>query len=49
VLDFLKITSIVALDADTASQLSPTASRLARAESLTAHAAAAELREDASS
>lgn len=49
VLDFVKITSIVALDADTAAQLSPTAARLARAESLTAHAAAAELREGASS
>jgi histidinol dehydrogenase len=49
VLDFVKITSIVALDADTASRLSPTAACLARAESLTAHAAAAELREGASS
>jgi histidinol dehydrogenase len=49
VLDFVKITSIVALDADTAGRLSPTAARLARAESLTAHAAAAELREGTSS
>ncbi len=44
VLDFLKITSIVSLDADTAARLCPAASRLARAESLTAHAAAAERR-----
>ncbi len=45
VLDFIKITSIVSLDADTAARLCPAASRLARAESLTAHAAAAERRE----
>jgi len=45
VLDFIKITSIISLDADTAARLSPVASRLARAESLTAHAAAAERRE----
>ena len=49
VLDFTKITSIFALDADTAARLGPTAARLAAAESLTAHAAAAELREGASS
>ena len=47
VLDFTKITSIFALDADTAARLGPTAARLATAESLTAHAAAAELREGA--
>jgi len=44
VLDFVKITSIVALDADEAVRLCPPAARLARAESLTAHAAAAEAR-----
>lgn len=44
VLDFVKITSIIALDAGTAVQLGPVAARLARAESLTAHAAAAEQR-----
>jgi histidinol dehydrogenase len=49
VLDFVKITSIVALDADTVHRLAPAAARLARAESLTAHAAAAELREGPSS
>jgi histidinol dehydrogenase len=45
VLDFVKITSIIALDAGTAARLCPAAARLARAESLTAHAAAAEQRE----
>jgi histidinol dehydrogenase len=49
VLDFVKITSVVALDADTAGQLGPAAASLARAESLTAHAAAAEYRRGASS
>jgi len=44
VLDFVKITSIIALDADTAARLSPVAARLAQAESLTAHAAAAQRR-----
>ncbi len=44
VLDFVKITSIVALDADAAVRLCPAAARLARSESLTAHAAAAEQR-----
>ena len=44
VLDFVKITSVIALDADTAARLSPVAARLARAESLTAHAAAATAR-----
>jgi histidinol dehydrogenase len=47
VLDFVKITSIVALDAGTAARLSRTASRMAHAESLTAHAAAADFREGA--
>lgn len=44
VFDFVKITSIVALDARTSSSLSSAASRIAKAETLTAHAAAAELR-----
>lgn len=44
VLDFVKITSIIALDTETAARFSPVAARLARAESLTAHAAAAEWR-----
>jgi histidinol dehydrogenase len=47
VLDFVKITSIVALDAGTAGDLCPAAARLARAESLDAHAAAAAYREGA--
>ena len=41
VLDFVKITNVIALDADTAARLSPSAARIAQAESLTAHAAAA--------
>jgi histidinol dehydrogenase len=41
VLDFVRITSLIALDADTAAKLSPAAARLAQAESLTAHANAA--------
>ncbi|MBI5931333.1 MAG: histidinol dehydrogenase, partial [Chloroflexi bacterium] len=44
VLDFIKITSVIGLDHDTAAELSKTASILAHAESLTAHAAAAEAR-----
>jgi histidinol dehydrogenase len=44
VLDFVKITSLVALDAKTSAAISPAAAELARAESLTAHAAAAEFR-----
>jgi histidinol dehydrogenase len=44
VLDFVRITSIIALDTETAARLSPAAARIARAESLTAHAAAAERR-----
>lgn len=44
VMDFVKITSIVALDEPTGRKLSPLAARLARAESLEAHAAAADLR-----
>ncbi|TEU10351.1 MAG: histidinol dehydrogenase [Anaerolineales bacterium] len=44
VLDFVRITSIIALDTETAARISPAATRIARAESLTAHAAAAEQR-----
>jgi histidinol dehydrogenase len=47
VLDFVKISSIIALDAETSSSLSPTAAEMARVESLTAHAAAAEARMEA--
>ena len=41
VLDFVKFISIIELDAATSAQLSPTAARIAQAESLTAHAQAA--------
>ena len=41
VLDFLKITSIVRLDRETSSRLSPAAARIAEAEALTAHRSAA--------
>ncbi len=44
VLDFVRLTSIIALDAPTAAALGPVAARLAEAESLTAHANAASLR-----
>ena len=47
VLDFVKISNVIALDADTAARLSPSAVRIAQAESLTAHAAAAVARTDA--
>ncbi len=46
VLDFVKISSIIALDADTTLALSPLAAEIARVESLTAHAAAAEFRQE---
>jgi histidinol dehydrogenase len=45
VLDFIKIVNIIGLDATTAAQLCPAAARIANAESLTAHAAAATARE----
>jgi histidinol dehydrogenase len=45
VLDFVKITSIIALDAATATQLCRGAARVASAESLSAHAAAASARQ----
>ena len=41
VLDFVRITNVVALDASTARELSAAAARVATAESLTAHASAA--------
>src|SRR5690606_41327094 len=44
VLDFVKITSLLGLDRAAAGELSKAASTLARAEALTAHAAAAEAR-----
>jgi histidinol dehydrogenase len=44
VLDFVKITSLIALDEATSAAISPAAAELARAEQLTAHAAAAEFR-----
>jgi histidinol dehydrogenase len=49
VLDFVKITSIVALDAASSAHLSPIAAELARVETLTAHAAAAQCRGEARS
>ena len=42
--DFVKASSVIGLDESTARDLAPDAIRLARAEGLTAHAAAAELR-----
>jgi histidinol dehydrogenase len=47
VLDFVKITNVIALDGATAGRLSSPAARIASAESLTAHAAAASAREAA--
>ena len=44
VLDFVKIVNVIALDAHTAAHIGPTAARIAEAESLTAHAAAATAR-----
>jgi histidinol dehydrogenase len=44
VLDFVKVSSIIALDPQTARQLSPIAACLAEREQLTAHAAAAKAR-----
>jgi len=46
VMDFVKISSLIGLDPHTARQLSPLASQIARAESLTAHAASADFRSD---
>ncbi|MBN2393655.1 MAG: histidinol dehydrogenase [Anaerolineae bacterium] len=44
VLDFVKVINIIGLDADTARRLAPDAARIADAESLTAHGAAARFR-----
>jgi histidinol dehydrogenase len=44
VLDFVKITSLVALDPDTSRTLSRLAATIARTETLTAHAGAADFR-----
>jgi histidinol dehydrogenase len=44
VMDFIKISSIIALDETTGQELSRVASTIARAEGLTAHAAAADFR-----
>lgn len=44
VADFVRITSVIELDAATAAELAPSAARLAQAEQLTAHAQAARLR-----
>jgi len=44
VLDFVKIVNIIGLDAQTAARLCPAAVRIANAESLTAHGAAAKAR-----
>ncbi len=46
VLDFMKISSIIQLDAATSTRLSPVAARIAKAEQLTAHANAALIRMD---
>ncbi len=46
VLDFVKINSIIQLDADTGKKLSRAAAEIAKAETLTAHTAAARQRED---
>ncbi|MBS3752418.1 MAG: histidinol dehydrogenase [Anaerolineales bacterium] len=46
VMDFVKISSMVALDPDTGKDLSPTAALIARVESLTAHAASADFRSE---
>jgi len=44
VMDFVKISSLVALDPETGAELSPIAAQIARVESLTAHAASADFR-----
>jgi histidinol dehydrogenase len=44
VLDFLRVTNIIALDADSARQLAPIAVQLAKAEGLAAHGQAARIR-----
>ena len=46
-LDFVKIVNVIGLDPATAARIGPAAALIARAESLTAYAAAAEQRGDA--
>ncbi len=46
VLDFVKISSVIALDDETSMTLSPQAAAFARLEQLTAHAAAAQKRDN---
>ncbi len=46
VLDFVKVVSVIGLDAATATDLCPSAARIAQAESLTAHARAAMARQN---
>jgi histidinol dehydrogenase len=48
VLDFVRLTSLIALDAETTRQIAPVAAHIARAEALTGHAAAAAARVAAS-
>jgi histidinol dehydrogenase len=44
VLDFVKVSSVIALDSKTAAKISPIAASFAETEQLTAHAAAARAR-----
>lgn len=44
VMDFVKISSLIALDPETGAKLSPIAAQIARIESLTAHASSADFR-----
>lgn len=44
VMDFVKISSLIALDPETGAELSPIAAQIARLESLTAHASSADFR-----
>jgi histidinol dehydrogenase len=46
VLDFVRITSLIALDPETTRLIAPVAARIAEAEALTGHAAAAKARVD---
>jgi histidinol dehydrogenase len=49
VLDFVRVTNVIALDEATSRQLAPIAMQLAAAEGLPAHAAAARIRAGADS
>ena len=46
--DFVKVTSVVGLDASASSALAPAAATIARAEGLTAHAKAVEMHQQLS-